>query len=469
MNVYIKMEIKVRELEGRTLLGLIAAERGHHALIGRMRDFFTPDAFILPPGIYHDKALTPTPRKLAQFARIRESGSVITSQDEEHGLTQVSYDAFAKRRFSEQTLAYVDRVFAWGQHDLDGICDLYPAHKERLVPTGSPRVDLWSSRFNAYQTSRSLPGITPGRPFVLVSSNFHVGSSVPFSQRNQASRQPSGASYTVEAERFWYLKESQDYAILADLIPALRQLAAERTDIDVVLRPHPKEDERAWRRLLGDDSGVLVVQSGAIGPWIRGAAAVVHNGCTSGFESAVVGTPTIVFSPPDIERDAVVNHVGRRAADANELVALVDRATATRVPGRTDREYWLPAEGQAILAQRFSNLDGAFAAEAIVDAWEEVALPGRNGGEGHHSPTMVGRSSRSRAGHRASARGISRRAAQLLPGRRRAQSGQKFSPITREEVAAVVTGMQRSLDRFHDIEVQMRGTHAFELRPRRAH
>ena len=70
MNIYIPIEVKIRELEGRTLLALAAAERGHQVILGSKMDALIPavDGH-LPPGIVHMKSLTPSDQMLDQLTK----------------------------------------------------------------------------------------------------------------------------------------------------------------------------------------------------------------------------------------------------------------------------------------------------------------------------------------------------------------------------------------------------------------
>ena len=84
MNIYIPIEVKVRELEGRTLLALAAAERGHRVLIGSKKDTLIPAVQgKLPSGVIHMKSLTPSEQMLDQLQHLKKNGFVVTSQDEE--------------------------------------------------------------------------------------------------------------------------------------------------------------------------------------------------------------------------------------------------------------------------------------------------------------------------------------------------------------------------------------------------
>ena len=57
----------------------------------------------MKPGILHDKSLTPGPERLAYLKELRACGHVITSQDEESGLLEESYERFARKLYSPET------------------------------------------------------------------------------------------------------------------------------------------------------------------------------------------------------------------------------------------------------------------------------------------------------------------------------------------------------------------------------
>ena len=173
MNIYIKMEIKSRELESRFLLALVAAERGHSVLLGPQKR--TIEATVngtLKPGIVYDKSLTPGPEKLKAIRGSTQAGCIYTSQDEESGLLEEDYSSFARSRFSEETLGLVHKVFAWGEHDRAAIVSMYPGFKTKIVATGSARVDLWRRDFSEYYMGQENGGLSN---YILRSEERRVG------------------------------------------------------------------------------------------------------------------------------------------------------------------------------------------------------------------------------------------------------------------------------------------------------
>ena len=68
MNIYIKIEVKRRELESRLLLAMAAAERGHQVLLGASN--LTLDLVKqrkLKPGIIFEKSIVPSKKHAGLF------------------------------------------------------------------------------------------------------------------------------------------------------------------------------------------------------------------------------------------------------------------------------------------------------------------------------------------------------------------------------------------------------------------
>ena len=151
----------------------------------------------------------------------------------------------------------------------------------------------------------------------------------------------------------------------------IRALVVSEPKLRIVVRPHPVEIEEGWRVLIGDYPNVIVTREGPMSRWIRGAKALIHNGCTSGFEAAISGVPRIAYAPIPSEFEQVVpNAVSYRA---ESLEALLKAVRAVLNGDSLDVEPDKQAEEAALLRDRFANLDGPLAADRIVDEWEQLS------------------------------------------------------------------------------------------------
>jgi surface carbohydrate biosynthesis protein len=446
MNIYVKMEILERELEGRLLLALVAAERGHDVLLGDFRSLLSHRLW-LTPGVFHDKSITPKPAKIRLLRRLNDAGFVITSQDEEHGLSEDAYDAFARRRFSNETFALAGRVLTWGPHDTSALREHYPEHAGRLVATGSPRVDVWRRELAQLQAP-DLPGVDAGRPYVLFSTSALPFQPNPFWTIMRDARPSQFPGPDDAREWVHYVKYAVAYAYVGRLVRAIRLAANELPDVQFVVRPHPTSVTRAWHDALGDvPENVRVIREGGSGRWIEHAAAVVHNGSTTGVESAARGVPTISFQPNGERHDMFANRIGRVAPDEASLVALITAAAS----GDGRAAWWSGHDPAPLLAQRFAALDGPLAADRIVDAWEEFDRPELR------APNRPGRARRLATAHR---RAGSVRSALLARGSSTDGSpgldlSSKFPPLDASRLARLVDAFRRTTGRFVSVDARL--------------
>lgn len=455
MNVYLKIEILARELEGRLLLALAAAERGHTVLLGHVRSLLDPQIRV-PPGVFHDKSLTPKPSKLALLEHLCGAGFVVTSQDEEHGLLDEygTYADFAEMRFSERSLELAAYSFMWGPHDQQQLRDIHPRHEDRIVATGSPRADLWRPDLAGFHRAAALPAASGSGPFVLFAGYASmVLDRNPFPTRI-ADQRPSYFDGPDDPKEWrFYRNCAIEVDYLGHLVRSIRHASARFPDARFVVRPHPVEADGAWESILGPLPNVTVERGGSIGSWLRSASAVIHNGSTVGLEAAAAGVPVISYQPNGERSEWVSNRLSRRAADPDDLLAAIGHA----LDGTAPEGGWRSAEAEALLVQRLAPLDGPLAADRIVDAWERLTVPGGS------------RSLRPRA---ALARSEVRRAASrwrsIASGKRGSgfTTSHKFPPFDRDQVAGIHRRLADSLGRFRAVEVRHVGPRLLQLRAR---
>jgi len=467
--VSIIVEVSVRELEARLLLGLAAAERGHDVFVGAVDPLADEDLF--PPGLFHDKSLTRGQEMVRQRA-LSERGFHVTSQDEEHWLLQSDYRLSMERRFEPEALEQANIAFTWGPHDTAALRAGRPDHADRFAMTGSPRVDLWRPDLTGYHTRMPLPS-APDEPFVLFANNFnhHLGVN-RFTTMLRDKRGTYFSGFDDELEALWFDEMVAQAERLPHAVAAIRRVALDDPSRVVVVRPHPTEVEQDWRDLIGPLPNLLVTREGPIGRWVRAAQAVVHIGDTTGFEVAVAGVPLVSLEPTEgvaVDLDHITDRLGRPASSADEVVDQVRRAVEEGA-GATR------ASDEELLATRFAALDGPLAVDRIVDAWEALG-PAPGAGS---SPTVIDDRrlvrvmTRRRAEERArsrvrplvhAARELRRQLAEG-PGPAPFRVAHKFPPIDQAELEAMVVAFRACLGRFDDVEVTLLGPRLVRLRRR---
>ncbi len=460
MNIYIPIEVKKREIEGRTLLALAAAERGHVVVLGGKEDTLgLAGRGLLKPGILHLKTLQPSLTTVANLKGYLSRGHVITSQDEESGMDR-DYEVFARTRYSAETCSMASRIACWGPYDARTLRDLYGRGNDlNLAETGSPRVDFWRPEFSGYYARQQKALKERFGSYVLVSSNFGAVLNVRRFWDWVKRLRDTNHLVNEEAEYALYRETGDVMCILAEFVRMIRALAAANPGTQVIVRPHPVDAVGAWRGLLGDCPGVVVTREGTLGAWLRGAKVLIHNGCTSGLEAAVCGVPRIAYVPVESEFERKAPNAVSLRLDS--LAALLDAVDAI-LHGRSlmfDAEH---QQGeQALLRQRFSSLDGALASDRIVDEWEQLSSSSLEGANDWMKVRFAVRRRQLRA-H------MSRVLSSFGRGRPKkwwpSLTRLKFPPIKDSEISTIVSDLKSFLGRFEAVGYERLGERSFIFR-----
>ena len=80
-------------------------------------------------------------------------------------------------------------------------------------------------------------------------------------------------------------------------IEAIKYLAKNNNEFDIVLRPHPTENIKIWEFYLDGIPNVHVIKEDSITTWVKNSFAVMHNGCTTAIEALCHGIEPISFVP----------------------------------------------------------------------------------------------------------------------------------------------------------------------------
>ncbi|WP_150112102.1 surface carbohydrate biosynthesis protein [Desulfonatronovibrio hydrogenovorans] len=368
--IYILMEIKSRELEGRFLLALEAANRGFRVVFGHKSAINTGlECGCLPPGCYLDKSLTRG--KEGKLASLADIGCLIASQDEESGLLSYSYDKFLSVRSTPETVGMASLVFCWGEFDHLAWSDKYSAEKEKFYPTGSPRIDYWRHDFLPYFQHHIDNIKQQFGKYVLVSSNFASAHGYMTLEERIAQGRKNGSIVTADDEqriRNIFEDSKRMFALYAQLI---RDLAKKYPDISFVVRPHPVEKIEGWKNVLPTTDNIHVLFEGGISSWERAACAVIHNGCTTGMEAYVSGTPAIAYTPFEspINRE-IPNKLSIKCTTEDEVSDVLARIFS----GEEVNDHRTP-ENDELIRNRLANVEGDTAAKKIVDVLETLDVP----------------------------------------------------------------------------------------------
>jgi surface carbohydrate biosynthesis protein len=379
VTLLIPVENQVRELDPKILLACVAARRGFPSIIGSRREIhFHVSSF--PPGIYLSKSMTVASDTM--FRIMGKLGHVIVAWDEE-ALVHPPPEVYFSRRLSPAAMEFVSHMFAWGQDNAE-LWRRYP----RLPPgaeihvTGNPRNDLLRPEIRHYY-KEEVEGLRKRYgEFILINTNFnHVNAFYPGLNLFLPPDKPQGTpryGRAVKGMSREYAEGLRDhkqavFETFQGVIPPLEQAFP---GYNIVVRPHPTENQEVYRKIAAKCKRVRVTNEGNVVPWLMAARALIHNGCTTGVEAYVLGVPAISYRAAvndDYDRGfyRLPNLLSHECFEFEELRVTLGKILAGEL-GLADGD-----ERRELIDHYLAALDGRLACERIVDVLERV-LGGRS-------------------------------------------------------------------------------------------
>jgi len=370
----IPVENQVRELDPKLLLACIAARRGFVSIIGSHREIdFRIASF--PRGLYLNKSMTE--RNLKMFQIMHRIGHAILTWDEE-ALIHLPPDIYYSRRLSPVAIRYISHLFAWGEENAE-LWRNYPKFPKSLPihVTGNPRNDMLRPELRAFYESDVRAIRERYGDYLLVNTNFnHVNAFFPAQNLFKPMKHPdespqfgkAGVGMTREFAQALHDQKQAVFNAFLSLVPKLSQAFPQ---LAIIVRPHPTESQDVYRQLASGNRRIHVTNDGNVVPWLQGAKALVHNGCTTGVEAFVMRTPAFSYRPSVCEAIDntfyVLSHgLSHQCFTDAELIDAIRQVMEGRLGAAGGDE-------RSGLVQRYlTGQEGALACERMMDVVQAI-------------------------------------------------------------------------------------------------
>lgn len=362
-TLIVPVESQVRELDAKLLLSCVAAERGFPVVIGSRAyiHYWMP---FLPRGVYLAKSMRSLSDRM--FGIVRGLGHEIAAWDEE-GLVRFPSADYYRRRLSEKAFRQAAILFAWGPDDADLFAHFPDYHGAPIHVTGNPRVDLMRKELRPCfdRDVERLRDHFGG--FILVNTNFSfVNNFVPSLNLIQPGANgvrrlgPNAIGMTPHFAEGMAAHKQVLFERFQEMIAAV---SVAFPDQHIVVRPHPAERHDPWLAVARGRERVHVVTDGNVIPWLLAARVLLHNGCTTAVEAAVLDVPAIAYRPlrADEFDFPLPNSLSHQAGSLEDLTDLVRGVLDGRL-GPLEEAVRRP-----ILQRHLASLEGPLAAERMID------------------------------------------------------------------------------------------------------
>jgi surface carbohydrate biosynthesis protein len=355
----IPVETKVRELDAKLLLAVVALQRGFDVTIGVLWDMeFLAD--LLDKGIFLDKSIAKTKEKW--FRRCRQQGHRIAALDEE-GLVYFDAETYRQLRIHPPSLEAANLFFAWGKDQAEVTASAVGVLAERIRLVGNPRFDLLRPELRKFHDDDvNILRSKYGR-ILLINTSFSFANS----SNDADSLRQTFAQYPIEEKRpgffaGWMEAQHKVLQSFKEVLPLVRKRFPEHT---IIIRPHPSESLRIWQDVALSLPKTAVIRKGNVVPWLLAADVLVHWNCTTAIEAFLLGKPAVAYRKerPDFYEQPLPNACSFHAASPDELLEMLDQAIAGHLVVSPEQL----ARQREILEHHVSSLQGSLSAEKMVE------------------------------------------------------------------------------------------------------
>jgi surface carbohydrate biosynthesis protein len=364
--IYLLVEESFREMTSRIFIGTECLARGLDVVIAQQW-WFGEHMAEIPRGVVLFKGNNRTQAALMKNAK--SCGHRITSIEEE--AFGVNYDLELATMFSSDAMDAVDMVFVQGTNHRDFLVQRFPAVKDRIAVTGNPRSDFLSLGAGAASSEKAAALRRETGEFVLVNTNCGAINPYDIDTFSHYSRCESvGVLHPSDPDdmaRFESLM-AWEHSNLREVSRFLRGFSEKCPSVPVILRPHPSENFTRWEKACAALDNVSVVNDKDHITWMLAARVIVHTGCTTGLEGALLGVPVVGICPdkhPWHEGfiSNIVSHVRSTGAEACETVMEHLTSDKPTLPGMSEKE--LENLQPFLMVERSTSASGRIA-EAVV-------------------------------------------------------------------------------------------------------
>ncbi len=434
----VPVEIKARELKARTKVAArLVAAHGGRALIGPSRILHRrPELF--PTGMILENDVTVASRAFCELAH--RMGFTIAALDEE-AIAVLSDDWYVRQRIDSGTLDTIDIMFTRGNGDRDAIAAKVPWAKERLCVAGNPRLDILHPKLRPLPRSvRQWPVDRPRE--ILVVSRFSRSNGFSLQRHEVLAQVRRKFRFDEDATAFYAGYLEHCHKLFDAFIAMSDALAARFSACTVILRPHPSENVATWQEIVERHPNARVETSGTAEEWAEHTGIVVHNGCTSGLEAALLGCKVLAFQP-FVSPTYDVELPNALSEPCGDTASLFDALSVHLAKGCDDDGHTRRAAAWTKLAEFVGAADDRSATNIIVEELGKISSRKRR---------LRMRSVMCRAREQARhvrdqlvglgrSRGASGLDQPADAERRRRYHDQKFDGLTAAELVAVLDGL----------------------------
>ncbi|MAS10506.1 MAG: hypothetical protein CMN26_10660 [Salinisphaera sp.] len=299
MHYFFPVETISRELDFRILLAAMIVESGDEIYVGQ-HDLIHSLAARCRGGIYVGKNIfkkRSSAEKGERYYALKDNDIDVVYLHEEGAVfagSPTDWKETLRRQYDLSHFRESDKVCDWGQFQQQ--FDQARGCEADVLCTGHPRFDLYKNQYSSYYAPEVSKLSERFGAYVLINGNYGIanhGLGVEHVFSDAGNYNPDDE--TARLERVALFTESGKQ--LLSMVALTHSLSVKFPDVNFVYRPHPSENPVFYQSVFRGVKNIVVSREGPVGPWILGARALIHDGCTTAIEAALANIKVINYKP----------------------------------------------------------------------------------------------------------------------------------------------------------------------------
>jgi len=287
-NIYLPIESALRETYPKSFLAAYLAQKGYRVAI--LPDYLLPrlpfsEGIVLGKNHVHFNQWQRKSKSQSTFILLEEEGAhAFGNNDKRSSLV------YGRLRY---VLNIAHTLTAWGlwQANIAKAFTTLP-----IIVTGTLYMEVCKPKYSRNLSSFDND-ITKGlKDYILVNTRFGFAN-CNYPPISSLTGTNPDFEYDLEKPYFWRELAANDMLMLGSFISMITSIADRFPDKQIVIRPHPVENVDFYIELFADKKNVFVSNSGYVLSWLRNAACIITNACTTSLQSEVARKPVINFIP----------------------------------------------------------------------------------------------------------------------------------------------------------------------------
>jgi len=323
--IYLPIELKDREIEGKVLLATYLINHGYQVLIGQQWEIYN-QLENFPPGVIFFKSTNKI--HYPAMRKAKKLGHIVIVQDEEL-MGHTSIQAY-NNAFKEEVYDICDYIFAISNNEKE--FHSKKADKNKIQIVGNLRVDILKEHVRDIFFKERVRGIQEkyGR-YILVNTNFSaINANIGNIQTIFDISVRAGAldpQNPIEIEEF---RDMIDWELenVKQIKSFIQHAPVKFPHLNFILRPHPAENVETAINEFRGIKNVYVVREGSHVPWTIGSEMLVHTSCTTGLEATICQKTAISIIAREnwLSNELISNKVSLSAKDYSDAIDLIDKS-----------------------------------------------------------------------------------------------------------------------------------------------